>query len=118
MYKFAIILISVILLASCSKKEEANEPYFETTRRSTIKQATIEVNWLPNEAAVSKKCLSLGTNDGPPDSVPTYNGCARTKPTDVSVCEVYVVEPKDFDDKETLQVFGHEVWHCFGARHK
>lgn len=81
-------------------------------------KTTIEIHWLPTQQAVSDKCISLGTNDGPEAGPKAYNGCARSKPDDIKICEIYLVEPKNFDDREALEALGHETWHCFGAKHK
>ena len=34
-----------------------------------------------------------------------------------SVCTVFVMPPKGADDSTMIAILGHEVWHCFGARH-
>ena len=75
---------------------------------------TIETHWI-SSSEISSVCKGLGTHDGGDGS--DYNGCARSKPGDLHVCEVYAVRPESFDDTSDLQVFGHETWHCFGATH-
>jgi hypothetical protein len=32
-------------------------------------------------------------------------------------CLVFAVEPTNFQDRNRLAVLGHEIWHCFGAKH-
>lgn len=32
-------------------------------------------------------------------------------------CVMFLVPPKDFQDRDHLAVLGHELWHCQGARH-
>jgi hypothetical protein len=32
-------------------------------------------------------------------------------------CVMFLVTPKDFQDRDHLAVLGHELWHCQGARH-
>lgn len=110
------LALALLVLTACSPVSDSER--YETINTSKWNTATIEVNWFSSVRAVSEKCASLGTNDGPNDSPQKYNGCARTKPTDSRICEVYAVEPKNFDDTHTLEIFGHEVWHCFGAKHK
>jgi hypothetical protein len=34
-----------------------------------------------------------------------------------SVCTVFVLEPRGVEDGAMIAILGHEVWHCFGARH-
>lgn len=112
-----VTMIFAIMLLSCDKKPEPSKMY-ETTSRSKWSSITVEVHWIsPNR--ISDFCKAKGTRDGGGDvATNVYAGCARSKPSDINVCEVYVVEPKDFDDTERLMHFGHEVWHCFGASHK
>ena len=44
------------------------------------------------------------------------HGCAMKDPGS-DRCVMFLVEPKDFQDRERLAVVGHEFWHCTGARH-
>jgi hypothetical protein len=44
------------------------------------------------------------------------HGCAMRDPGS-DRCVLFLVEPKDFQDRERLAVLGHEFWHCTGARH-
>lgn len=100
-----ILILLVIVLASC----DVNNINFISSSDRNV--ATISMFWQRNTEEVTKKCNSLGL---------TYsaNGCARSNPTNINICEVYVVEPANFDDKTRLAILGHEVWHCFGAKHK
>lgn len=106
-------LIGILFLSSCGQQGDSNKMY-NTVSQDRWKTATIEVTWV-SENRISEKCKSLGTSDGGPGA--TYRGCARSKPSDIKICEVYAVRPKDFDDTEALMHFGHEVWHCLGAKH-
>ncbi|CAB4241108.1 hypothetical protein UFOVP228_34 [uncultured Caudovirales phage] len=74
------------------------------------KSAHIEVHW-QRKQDVGNTCRDLGL----PST--EFNGCARSKPTDVNVCEVYAVQPTSFDDTAALEVLGHETWHCLGSVH-
>jgi hypothetical protein len=80
------------------------------TAAARWQQTTIEMHWLRKQD-VGPKCHALGL----PDTM--FNGCARSKPADMKVCEVYLTQPTAFDDTRALEVLGHEVWHCFGAVH-
>lgn len=44
------------------------------------------------------------------------HGCAMRDPGS-DRCVMFLVEPKDFQDRDRLAVIGHELWHCLGARH-
>jgi hypothetical protein len=43
-------------------------------------------------------------------------GCSMRDPGS-DRCVMFLVAPKDFQDRERLAVLGHELWHCTGARH-
>jgi hypothetical protein len=43
-------------------------------------------------------------------------GCSMKDPNS-DRCVMFLVAPKDFQDRERLAVLGHELWHCTGARH-
>lgn len=101
----------MFVLAGCSPN--ASNTY-ETTSRATMNTTTIEVHWVSREN-ISEVCSKLGAADSPSGM---YNACARSKPNNINICEIYAVQPLDFDDTNTLAVFGHESWHCFGAKHK
>lgn len=42
-------------------------------------------------------------------------GCAYPAP---GACTIYVPKPRSFEDHERLELVGHEVVHCLGARHE
>ena len=48
-----------------------------------------------------------------------YKACAFVRSTEhgITHCEIIATEPKDFEDVNGLALLGHEVWHCFGAKH-
>ena len=115
MNKFKVALIAafgVVFLASCG--QQGDSKIYETTSKDRWTTATIEVHWVAANR-ISDKCKSLGTSDGGPNV--DYAGCARSKPGNIEICEVYAVRPTDFDDRDRLMHFGHEVWHCLGAKH-
>jgi hypothetical protein len=102
------IVLAIFLLVSC----EPSGKMYDTTSKDRITTTTIAVTWV-SETKVDEKCKSLGL-----DQNSVYRGCARSRPEDITVCEVYAVRPRDFDDRDTLYHVGHEVWHCLGAQHK
>jgi hypothetical protein len=101
-----LLLLAALSLAACD-----NAGLYKGSTPPKWQAASIEVTWLANDEAVTKKCQELG--------LPTtgVNGCARSKPDNIAICEVYVVQPRDFNDSSRLEVLGHEVLHCLGARH-
>jgi hypothetical protein len=72
--------------------------------------AKVAVTWYDKVEAVTQACQQLGL---PYQAA----GCARTSPVDDTVCEVHAPLPASFEDKRRLEIFGHEVLHCFGAKH-
>lgn len=99
---YAGICLLAVSLASCDKGPS------ET--RSDRLNTTIEMHWLPRTENVTATCHLLGLKT-------QANGCARSKPDEAYVCEIYAVEPKSFSDESLLAILGHEVWHCLGATH-
>ena len=104
-------LICAIVLAGCSPSSTNT---YETTSQAKWKSTTIEIHWVA-ETDINSVCQNLGTNDSPSGE---YNACARSKPDSINICEIYAVQPTNFDDTGNLQVLGHETWHCLGATHK
>lgn len=99
------VLLLLLLAAGCSQQGN-NET------KADRNMATIQVIW-GNPADVDNVCRSYGlTGDG------EFNGCARSKPGNAAVCEIYTTEPRNFEDTKALQVLGHEVYHCLGGTHK
>jgi hypothetical protein len=85
----------------------AAQPLVATQAR--WQHASIEAHWV-SKKDIGEVCKKLGLETS------QFNGCARSKPNS-AVCEVYAVQPTSFDDVGPLEVFGHEVWHCLGAKH-
>lgn len=46
----------------------------------------------------------------------TIHGCAVLDEK-AARCAVFLVAPRHFQDVDRLAVVGHEMWHCFGAKH-
>lgn len=103
-----LLVLFLFLLTSCDT--EGGKQY-ETINKDNRQITTMQVFWIA-EDRISDKCTALGAKDGT-----VYRGCARSKPGDATICEVYAVRPRDFDDRDALNHFGHEAWHCLGARH-
>ena len=102
-------LLSTIALAAlvgCS-----SVPVVQPSSPARWNSITVEVHWLKKQQ-VGEVCNRLGL----PDTM--FKGCARSKPDNISICEVYAVQPESFEDYPNLETLGHEVWHCFGAQHK
>lgn len=96
-------IVTALLVSGCSSHSGDTSSDRTTT--------AIAVTWLP-QAEVNDVCRKLGVAGSD-----LLGGCARSRPGDPAVCEVYATEPKNFGDSKALQVLGHEAWHCLGARH-
>lgn len=99
----------LLLLLLCTAFAACNQYSGETPSDRTT--SDIEVHWTP-ALKISDVCHAMGISG---DDI--LNGCARSKPGNALVCEIYAVEPKSFSDSAALKVLGHETWHCFGAKH-
>lgn len=102
--KKLLAILSLALLASCggeSKsdlKQTRDDPYF-----------LAEVVLIPAERIV-EHCSNLGVKY-------EANGCTAFYP-DQKRCIIYVMPQRFTEDKERLQIIGHELWHCrFGEWH-
>lgn len=106
-----LILFFAVILAACSPSSTNT---YETTNKAQWGTATIEIHWMHTQADVDNFCTSLKDMGGGNH----YGACARSKPSDIKICEIYMVQPDNFDDTKNLATLGHEAWHCFGAIHK
>ena len=100
-----------MFLAACSLSTKET---YEITSKAKWESAKIEIHWMHTQIDVDKFCTDL-KDMGPGNH---YNACARSKPNDINVCEIYMVQPYNFEDTNTLATLGHETWHCLGATHK
>ena len=119
MRKLLVATIAILALAvvSCGKSSNTNTGVnYVTTNQDRWNTMTIETHWI-GATEISSVCKGFGTHDGGGDAT-EYNGCARSKPGNIHICEVYAVRPQNFDDTSALEVFVHESWHCFGATHE
>jgi hypothetical protein len=112
--KTTILMGLAIILAACSTSPSYTYGNSQTKTEAKWSSTSIEVHWI-SKADISRICKELGATDSSSD---IYSACARSKPNTVNVCEIYTVQPKNFDDTKNLTILGHEAWHCFGATHK
>jgi hypothetical protein len=111
-----IILISLALSLSACQPSSPTGVVYNMTSKSTWNTKTIEMHWM-NEKQVNDTCIQYGTTSGGTGAGIGYEACARTKPSDPSICEIYAVQPSNFEDTKNLSTIGHELWHCMGAKH-
>lgn len=81
------------------------------SRAPTVTHTYIAVNWVEDVDAIAKAC------NGEMGAI--IVGCAHVEfiEADTSVCTIWAPQPHDFNDLVRLVILGHEVFHCFGARH-
>jgi hypothetical protein len=102
-------LLVILAVAAC----EQSSTQYKTISKASRTMTTLELHWVPRKD-ISAVCSGLGTKDG---FSGIFNGCARSKPTDLTICEIYLPQPNDFDDTPAIMALGHETWHCLGAKH-
>lgn len=111
--KITVLLFSVILsgCASINKYDLVKE--VEAVTKSTVTLFFLT----PKE--VEEKCESY-LSEHRLKSNQVFKACSvliTTPESDTSVCEVVAPKPKNFADWKNLSLLGHEIWHCFGAKH-
>lgn len=103
-----IFVMAAFLLMSCSRKDEAIVPEWDYTGQQI--QLTVHVF-----ATIREKHRAIEARGYAVD--PSLAGFAIMSPSD-TVCEIFIVRPKNIDDENTLTL-GHEVLHClYGRYHK
>jgi hypothetical protein len=103
MKKFGIICIA-ILLTGCANIR-TYEDYTDVYNPS-VSISTVRVMWTDDAAAQCAKVLP---------GVENVIACAnKNGPT----CNIIARKPKNFNDHTALMLIGHEVMHCFGAKHE
>lgn len=79
----------------------------EMLSRARWSTNTITVTWARSTAHARKLCSDAGVPQA-------AQACAHGP---AGHCTVIAVQPQSFYDIRALAIFGHEVWHCFGATH-
>lgn len=111
--KKMITMIVVALLLGCNPN--VTSTHYDTINKSKWNSTTIELKWVHKDL-INDTCQRLGASDGPPAGG-AFKACARSKPGNILICEIYISEPHSFNDISNLETLGHETWHCLGARH-
>lgn len=78
-----------------------------------VEKVTIEVRWHDTEDDVNEACNSIFSR-----ALWTSYGCARVEIRGGLYCTLNLLTPKDFNDVPRLALAGHELMHCFLARHE
>lgn len=99
------------LLVACQPAPEPKVKTYSEYHPATKERMTIQVVWLDDPG---KYCA---LRNGTPPVNHKYLGCSALV-SNGKVCEVVMVRPKDFNDELNLEVLGHELMHCLGAKHE
>lgn len=104
------IAVGLVMAVGCEHKVTEYPRQPEMTQGPTRDRVIIYPNWVVDVDAIARACgrqhLTYGC------AVPGDLGPANWK------CDIYIQGPIDFNDVPKLAVLGHEVLHCFGAKHK
>jgi hypothetical protein len=98
-------------LLGCEHQVTGYPPQPEQTHPADRDRVIVYIHWTEDVDEIARQCarphaLTYGCE------VPTQLGPSDWK------CDVYVQQPRDFNDVPRLAVLGHETLHCFGALHK
>lgn len=108
-----VILTLLLFLTGCAYQVTAypDQPELTAGIDNSISEVLLRVTWHNDVDSVDKACQLNKKN------FVTY-GCAKWVISGgISYCVVQALPPKDFNDQVRLKVLGHEVFHCFGAKH-
>ena len=115
------VAAAALFLSACSGLLQLPEyAVSDVPAASNSEGVLVNLQYLP-ALEVNRECSKqAGLPAGAGVSV-FVQGCAILSPdpqTGNQMCTVIVVKPKGFNEHNSLMVLGHEVWHCFGARHE
>src|SRR5258706_15194413 len=94
-------------LVACDNLSGGKAIQPDLTARATRDPVLMIPNWQPDAAGVAVVC-------GPGVLACSHRYLADGQWTAV----ITAVEPRDFNDFNTIETLGHECWHGFGAKHK
>lgn len=101
-----VVLFS-IFVASCEKGSVNDTKAIPQSRDVETFKMTVTI---VDETKIKKVCTDLGVNYD-------ANGCASYN-FETNHCTIYVMPQRFSQDKERLEIIGHEVWHCrYGVWH-
>lgn len=96
-----------LALAGCYQVDYPPQPK-QTAPVVPLKVVTLRVTWASDVDDLRARCK----NDA-------ANACAEVWPSEEgSLCWIVALPPKDFNDTVRLALIGHELAHCYMARHE
>ena len=105
-------ILLALLLAGCAHTITAYpEQPKQTHAVDQVEIVTLRLKWLPSVDAIQERCNPVARR--------IVYACAEVvKTTEGTLCWIYAMPPKDFNDLPLLALLGHEVMHCYMARHE
>lgn len=103
----AVACLAGLALHGCSTYPR--QPAMTAQVNTGIEEVRLRVIWHESVESVHDKCWPSFRQ-----SATYYHGCAFVIGRE---CEVHATAPRDWNDLPALQVLGHEVAHCYLARH-
>lgn len=104
---------SVIFISACDRVPTTYTEW--TPPETTDVQVKVEIVLLDSQEQLNSACGRILGVNGP------FLGCAqkyRQRGEEMFSCTVYGFAPKDFNDTQPLTILGHELLHCYGAKHE
>ena len=105
-------ILLALLLAGCAHTITAYpEQPKQTHAVDQVEIVTLRLKWLPSVDAIQERCNPVARR--------IVYACAEVvKTTEGTLCWIYAMPPKDFNDTVRLALIGHELAHCYMARHE
>lgn len=107
------VAAAALLIGACDRVPTTYTEW--TPPETTDVQVKVEIVLLNSQEELNNVCGWVMGFDGP------FLGCAekyRLRGEEMFSCTVYGFAPKDFNDAQPLTVLGHELLHCYGAKHE
>lgn len=106
-------LLLALLLAGCAHTITAYpEQPKQTHAVEAVDIVTLRLRWITDIESLQERCNSSGRN------MIVYACAEVVKTNEGTLCWIYAMPPKDFNDTTRLALLGHELAHCYMARHE
>lgn len=101
-----VFALALAATAACAFQITGYTEQPKTLSKATMDRTSVEIHWVKDVDALFEHCTQT------PGIV--IVACARRE---WWTCQVWAVQPDDFNDVAKLAILGHEIWHCLGAQH-
>lgn len=107
----AVACLAGLVLQGCSTYPR--QPTMTSPVNTGIEEVRLFVVWHESVESVHDRCWPHFRQ-----AAMYYHGCSfAVRVKGRWECEVHATAPKDWNDLPALQILGHEVAHCYMARH-